>query len=187
MGSNFDNRPFQDIEEMHEGIRKRWNQEVAPEDDVYVLGDLIWNLRNSNREATKELLDSLNGKLHLILGNHDRTADPLFDECFEEVTPYKRLTELLDEQKRTVILSHYYMPFYEHHMHGAILLHGHSHRSREADLERKITAELQASNSEKDKTISENSKIISEKDKEIARLNELVASLSKNNSRSANS
>lgn len=50
-----------------------------------------------------------------------------------------------------------------------------------------ITAELQASNSEKDKTISENSKIISEKDKEIARLNELVASLSKNNSRSANS
>ena len=54
------------------------------------------------------------------------------------------VTELLDEQKRTVILSHYYMPFYEHHMHGAILLHGHSHRSQEADLERKITAELQA-------------------------------------------
>ena len=64
-----------------------------------------------------------------------------------------------------------------------------------------ITAELQASNSEKDKTISEkdrtisennkiiseNSKIISEKDKEIARLNELVASLSKNNSRLVNS
>jgi len=75
--------------------------------------------------------------------------------------------------------------------------------------------QLQASNSEKDRTISEknrtiseknktifesskiiseNSKIISEKnkaitekDKEIARLNELVASLSKNNSRPANS
>ena len=42
------------------------------------------------------------------------------------------------------LLSHYYMPFYEHHMHGAILLHGHSHRSQESDLERKITAELQA-------------------------------------------
>lgn len=65
------------------------------------------------------------------------------------------------------------------------------------ELERyidEITAELLASNSEKDKTISENSKIISEKnkaitekDKEIARLNELVASLSKNDSRPANS
>ena len=57
-----------------------------------------------------------------------------------------------------------------------------------------ITAELQASNIEKNKALSENSKIISEKnkaitekDKEIARLNELVASLSKNNSRPANS
>ena len=61
--------------------------------------------------------------------------------------------------------------------------------------------QLQASNSEKDKTISEknrtiseNSKIIfeknkaiTEKDKEIARLNELVASLSKGDSRPANS
>ena len=54
--------------------------------------------------------------------------------------------------------------------------------------------QLQASNIEKNRTISENNKIISEnskiiteKDKEIARLNELVASLSKNNSRPANS
>ena len=50
-----------------------------------------------------------------------------------------------------------------------------------------ITAELQASNSEKDKAISEKDKTISEKNKEIARLNELVASLSKNNSRPVNS
>ena len=50
-----------------------------------------------------------------------------------------------------------------------------------------ITAELQASNSEKDKAISEKDKTISEKNKEIARLNELVASLSKNNSRTVNS
>ena len=72
------------------------------------------------------------------------------------------------------------------------------------ELERyidEITAELQASNSEKDRALFENSKIISEKnrtiseknkaitekDKEIARLNELVASLSKNNSRPVNS
>ncbi len=47
--------------------------------------------------------------------------------------------------------------------------------------------QLQASNSEKDRALFENSKIISEKDKEIARLNELVASLSKNSSRPANS
>ena len=61
--------------------------------------------------------------------------------------------------------------------------------------------QLQASNSEKDRALFKNSKIISEKskiiseknkaitekDKEIARLNELVASLSKGDSRPANS
>lgn len=47
--------------------------------------------------------------------------------------------------------------------------------------------QLQASNSEKDRALFEKNKAITEKDKEIARLNELVASLSKNSSRPANS
>ena len=47
--------------------------------------------------------------------------------------------------------------------------------------------QLQASNSEKDRALFEKNKAITEKDKEIARLNELVASLSKNDSRPANS
>ena len=41
-----------------------------------------------------------------------------------------------------VILSHYYMPFYENHYYGSVLLHGHSHMSPESDLERQITANL---------------------------------------------
>ena len=47
--------------------------------------------------------------------------------------------------------------------------------------------QLQASNSEKDRALFEKNKAITEKDKEIARLNELVASLSKGDSRPANS
>lgn len=47
--------------------------------------------------------------------------------------------------------------------------------------------QLQASNSEKDRALFEKNKTITEKDKEIARLNELVASLSKGDSRPANS
>ena len=68
---------------------------------------------------------------------------------------------------------------------------------KSATLERyinEITAELQASNSEKDRALFENSKIkseknkvITEKDKEIARHKKLVASLSKRDSRSTTS
>ena len=37
---------------------------------------------------------------------------------------------------------HHYMPFYENHYYGSVLLHGHSHMSLESDLERQITANL---------------------------------------------
>ena len=62
-----------------------------------------------------------------------------------------------------------------------------SEKNRTISENRKIISEKNRTISEKNRTISENSKIISEKDKEIARLNELVASLSKNSSRPANS
>ena len=62
-----------------------------------------------------------------------------------------------------------------------------SEKNRTISENSKIISEKNRTISEKNRTISENSKIISEKDREIARLNELVASLSKNDSRPANS
>ena len=62
-----------------------------------------------------------------------------------------------------------------------------SEKNRTISENSKIISEKNRTISEKNRTISENSKIISEKDKEIARLNELVASLSKGDSRPANS
>ena len=58
------------------------------------------------------------------------------------------------------------------------------------ELERyidEITEEMQTKVVQLQASNIENNKTISEKDKEIARLNELVASLSKGDSRSANS
>lgn len=36
----FDNRPFQNLEEMHETIMKNWNSKVTNGDTVYILGDI---------------------------------------------------------------------------------------------------------------------------------------------------
>ena len=36
----FDNRPFNDIQEMHEVIKSRWNSKVNNGDTVYMLGDV---------------------------------------------------------------------------------------------------------------------------------------------------
>ena len=123
-GTNFDNRPFSTIEEMNLEIVKRWNRAVSEQDHVYVLG-------------------ALNGKLHLIQGNHDYGIHmPEYRACFQEITSYKKIHDSLQEKPQLVILSHYYMPFYENHYYGSVLLHGHSHMSPESDLERQITANL---------------------------------------------
>lgn len=60
-------RGFDSIEEMNNAIIKRHNCIVGPEDDVYVLGDLCLG----DLEAGRECISQLNGKLHIIYGNHD--------------------------------------------------------------------------------------------------------------------
>ena len=65
----FDNRPFNNVEEMTEELIRRWNSKVKPGDLVYVLGDMIWKMTN---EQCKEVIQRLNGQIILIKGNHDR-------------------------------------------------------------------------------------------------------------------
>jgi calcineurin-like phosphoesterase family protein len=60
-----------DVETMTWEIAKRWNSVVQPEDIVYHLGDLAFQLGTKAAEL-KHLCLSLNGQKRLILGNHDR-------------------------------------------------------------------------------------------------------------------
>lgn len=63
-------RGFNSVEEMNEAIIEKHNSVVGPDDDVYVLGDLMLG----SNEAGLDCLDRLNGKLHIVLGNHDGNA-----------------------------------------------------------------------------------------------------------------
>lgn len=87
----FKPRGFNAVWEMNDEIVKRWNEVVAPDDDVYVLGDLMLN---DNDEGAR-LIKSLKGKLHIVLGNHDTDARrALYSDCYNvvEVVDAKRLT-----------------------------------------------------------------------------------------------
>ena len=63
-------RRFNSVEEMNEAIVSRWNERVAPEDDVYVLGDLMLG----ENEIGINYLNQLNGNIHVVLGNHDTST-----------------------------------------------------------------------------------------------------------------
>ena len=43
---NFDNRPFQNTEEMHQHFLEEWNKQITNGDTTYILGDLSLRGRN---------------------------------------------------------------------------------------------------------------------------------------------
>ena len=68
-------RGFSSVEEMNREIVQRYNSCVKPEDEVYVLGDcMLGGGSEGARSKGLELIAQLNGKLHIILGNHDTDA-----------------------------------------------------------------------------------------------------------------
>jgi hypothetical protein len=76
-------------------------------------------------------LERLNGKKHLILGNHDKDWVKKADlsKHFASVAP---LAEISTGQQR-MTLCHYPMMSWNHMAKGAYMIHGHIHNNRNAD------------------------------------------------------
>jgi calcineurin-like phosphoesterase family protein len=65
------NRPFASVPEMNEGLIRRWNDRVGPNDTVYHLGDFAMGPKGVWREYRRRL----NGRIVFTLGNHDAPLD----------------------------------------------------------------------------------------------------------------
>lgn len=97
-------RGFNSIEEMNETIIQKWNKTVSAEDDVYILGDVILG-DPSNIEYVKRL----NGKIHIVLGNHD-TANR--EKMYRELPNVVEVAEVgirLKYKKHHFVFTHYPM------------------------------------------------------------------------------
>lgn len=64
---DFCRRPFMNIEAMNETLIANWNKVVGTNDIVFHLGDFCLG----DSAKWNGILDRLNGKIYLILGNHD--------------------------------------------------------------------------------------------------------------------
>ncbi|MEE1101316.1 MAG: hydrolase [Agathobacter sp.] len=121
----FDHRPFGDREEMDRVMIELWNNRVAAEDDVYILGDFA--VRNSQDEAW--YLKQLAGHKHLVIGNHDQRL--LMNEkamkYFESVDKFMGVRDYIDGQEVIVVLCHYPMAEWYKSKHGSWHIHGHIH------------------------------------------------------------
>lgn len=61
------NRPFKTVDQMNETIITNWNNVVEPDDVVFHIGDFCLG----GAEEWNKILDRLNGRIYLVLGNHD--------------------------------------------------------------------------------------------------------------------
>lgn len=118
----FCGRPFADVKEMNEKLVENWNSVVGPTDTVYHLGDFCF----AGSAEWHHFLGRLNGRIHLVMGNHDEK---------NLRAGYGNLLESVSYQKHIAIgpdnfyLNHYpYLCYPGHHSH-TYQLFGHIHSS----------------------------------------------------------
>ena len=98
----YDARGYSSVEEMNKEQLRKFNETVGPEDDVYICGDLMLG----GSEAGKSWVSQLNGRIHIILGNHDTNARKEFYESLPQVVEVVYAT-MIKAAGRYWYLSHY--------------------------------------------------------------------------------
>lgn len=85
-----DYRPFKTLKEMNEGIINIWNKQAGKDDVIYHLGDFVnYNLKDLDCEPLLKLVQKINAKVVLILGNNEkRILTNRFGGNFEKFRDY---------------------------------------------------------------------------------------------------
>ena len=132
------NRPTENVKEMNRLLIANWNSRIAPQDEVYHLGDFAF----CGVQKGMEILEQLNGIKYLIRGNHDHglAKKEGFKQHFEWIRDYHELhvhdihQDEEDETKfnqyhQSIILCHFPILSWNGMAHGSWHLHGHCHGS----------------------------------------------------------
>lgn len=126
-------RPCGSVEEMDEMLIDRWNHRIGKMDTVFHLGDFSFY---KNPAKNCGIIERLNGKIHLILGNHDQAVVNSSEvlSMFESVES----VSVIVVEKRTVELQHKPLLTWEKRRYGAYHLHGHLHGEPQTEMVRRM-------------------------------------------------
>lgn len=96
-------RPFKSQANHDDTLVRNWNKVVGYDDDVYVLGDFVMG----PADKAETFLSRLNGRVHLVLGNHDSDRKVSVyrsrPDKVVEVVPYA----VMEVDGVTVVMNHY--------------------------------------------------------------------------------
>jgi calcineurin-like phosphoesterase family protein len=115
----YSERPFRDVVDMNETLIHNWNEVIPKDGIVFHLGDFCFGKSNQ----WNDVLNRLNGTIHLILGNHDlRMARRDFMARFASV----QFETMIHIDKQWIMLNHFPMLCYAH-SRWDWQLYGHIH------------------------------------------------------------
>jgi calcineurin-like phosphoesterase family protein len=125
----FCNRPYKDRYEMCNDMREKWNNKVPKDGVVFHLGDVALN---SPQRALNEFLYSLNGKIHLVIGNHEKDAlrKLYIRERWETIHDISEIFVADDEityKEQHIVMCHYPISHWNASHRGSWHLFGHVH------------------------------------------------------------
>ncbi|MBK5722320.1 metallophosphoesterase [Dysgonomonas sp. Marseille-P4677] len=121
---DFNKRPFNSVEDMDNTLIKNWNDTVATDALVFVLGDI----GETDDDRILEIFNQLSGIKILIRGNHDITfKQETLQQIFLEIYDLLEIKILDTLEFQEVVLCHYPMFDWNNFHEGAWQLFGHIH------------------------------------------------------------
>ena len=111
---------------------------------AYNLLQRSWRKTRNSREARASSDgQDFQKKTAQSTGKWDAPCNPYtYESCFYEVVDYKDMVIMADGVKCRLILSHYFIPFYNGARHMAFMLHGHTHKTEESVMEERIKEDI---------------------------------------------
>lgn len=125
-------RPFDDVDDMTEQLINNWNNCVSEDDDVIMCGDFAWY----GITKCREILDRLNGKKWLFIGNHDdkKQMHKLVEEGYlQYCDKYDLISVVGDDEipEQKLFICHYPMSDWDGKQRGSWMIHGHEHQLKD--------------------------------------------------------
>lgn len=122
---------FDTVDKRNNYIVQMWNNVVTPKDDIYIVGDVSL----ADKQRTEKILSRLNGRKHIIIGNHDAgyikslthsAKTGVIDVCIG--------IKKIRDGGRDVVLSHFPLFAWERQHAGAYHIYGHLHATPEESI-----------------------------------------------------
>ena len=110
-------RPFSSVKEMDETLIRNWNETVTDDDTIYVLGDISMKIQKYD-------LNVLKGRIHVILGNHDKR--PNYFKQFTHILSIQD-RKYIDVEGQIIVLDHFPLHRWDRSHYGSWHLFGHCH------------------------------------------------------------